>query len=83
VKISASIYSQREKPLEEIVGQLSGHGVDMLHIDCKDAPEIFDDIRIIRTLTSTPIDLHIIAQEPLKYIDLIQGVSYRVCFSPV
>ena len=71
MKISASIYSQREKPLAEIVGQLSGHGVDMLHIDCKDAPELFDDIRMIRSLTQTPIDLHIIADDPLKYIDLI------------
>jgi pentose-5-phosphate-3-epimerase/CBS domain-containing protein len=72
VKISASIYSQREKPLAEIVGQLSGHGVDMLHIDCRDTPATFDDIRTIRQLTDTPIDLHIIAAEPQKYFDLIK-----------
>ena len=72
MKISASIYSQREKPLAEIVAQLSGHGVDMLHIDCRDTAETFDDIRTIRTLTNTPIDLHIIAADPLKYIDLIR-----------
>ena len=71
VKISASIYSQREKPLTEIVSQLSGHGVDMLHIDCRDTPATFDDIRTIRQLTNTPIDLHIIAAEPQKYFDLI------------
>jgi ribulose-phosphate 3-epimerase len=71
VKISASIYSQREKPLAEIVSQLSGHGVDMLHIDCRDTPATFDDIRTIRALTDTPIDLHIIAAEPQKYFDLI------------
>jgi ribulose-phosphate 3-epimerase len=72
VKISASIYSQREKPLAEIVGQLSGHGVDMLHIDCRDTPATFDDIRTIRQLTDTPIDLHIIAAEPQKYFGLIE-----------
>lgn len=72
VKISASIYSQREKPLAEIVGQLSGHGVDMLHIDCRDTPATFDDIRTIRTLTDTPIDLHIIASDPQKYFDRIK-----------
>lgn len=57
------------------MGQLSGHGVDMLHIDCKDTPETFDDIRLIRTLTQTPIDLHIIAKEPLKYLDLIRELN--------
>ena len=72
MKISASIYSQQEKPLSEIVGQLSGHGVDMLHIDCKDTPATFDDIRTIRGLTDTAIDLHIIAAEPQRYFDLIK-----------
>ena len=72
VKISASIYSQQEKPLAEIVGQLSGHGVDMLHIDCRDTPSTFDDIRAIRALTQTAIDLHIIAADPLKYAALIR-----------
>ena len=75
MKISASIYSQREKPLADIVGQLSGHGVDMLHIDCRDTPETFGDIRTIRQLTDTPIDLHIIAAEPQKYFDLIQELK--------
>ena len=75
MKISASIYSQREKPLAEIVGQLSGHGVDMLHIDCRDTPETFEDIRTIRQLTDTPIDLHIIAAKPQKYFDLIKELK--------
>jgi ribulose-phosphate 3-epimerase len=72
VKISASIYSQREKPLAEIIGQLCGHGVDMLHIDCRDTPEAFADIRTIGQLTNTPIDLHIIAGDPAKYFPLIK-----------
>lgn len=74
VKISASIYSQREKPLSDIVSQLSSHGVDMLHIDCADRPEVFDDIQQIRSLTTTPLDLHIIAKDPLKYEALIRDL---------
>ena len=58
--------------MAEIVGQLSGHGVDMLHIDCRDTPATFDDIRAIRALTQTAIDLHIIAANPLKYAALIR-----------
>lgn len=75
MKISASIYSQREKSLAEIVGQLSGHGVDMLHIDCSDKAATFDDIRMIRRLTDTPIDLHIIAADPARYFDLIRELK--------
>ena len=75
MKISASIYSQKEKPLAEIVSQLSAHGVDMLHIDCRDTPGTFDDIRSIRQLTDTPIDLHIIAADPQKYFDLIKELN--------
>ncbi|MBS1684061.1 MAG: CBS domain-containing protein [Bacteroidetes bacterium] len=78
MKISASIYSQREKPLAEIVAQLSGHGVDMLHIDCRDDPSVFDDIRVIRSLTNIPIDLHIISDSPWKYNAQIEelGIEY-------
>jgi pentose-5-phosphate-3-epimerase len=50
----------------------------MLHIDCKDTPETFEDIRLIRTLTNTPIDLHIISPKPQKFIGLIMeyGIEY-------
>ena len=47
----------------------------MLHIDCRDTPATFDDIRTIRQLTDTPIDLHIIASEPQKYFDLIRQLN--------
>ena len=78
MKISASIYAQREKPLSEIVALLDGHGVDMLHIDCKDTPATFEDIATIKALTQTPIDLHIIAAEPEKYYKEIErlGIEY-------
>ena len=46
----------------------------MLHIDCRDTPATFEDIRIIRELTDTPIDLHIIAAEPQKYFDQIAAL---------
>ena len=75
MKISASIYAQREKPLSEIVALLDGHGVDMLHIDCKDTPATFEDIATIKALTQTPIDLHIIAAEPEKYFAAIERLK--------
>ncbi|MFN8277742.1 MAG: CBS domain-containing protein [Chitinophagales bacterium] len=71
MKISASIYSNKERPVLETVKDLVDHGVDMLHIDCNDDPRVFDDIAAIRTFTKTPIDLHLITPEPEKYYDAL------------
>ena len=45
--------------------------VDFLHIDCNDDISVFDDIEIIKKISKTPIDLHIISAEPEKYYPLL------------
>lgn len=72
LKISASLYSNRDKSLKELVQELDELRIDSFHIDCNDNPEVFDDIRAIRQLSNTPIDLHIISAEPEKYYNLIE-----------
>jgi len=67
LKISASIYSNKTKPLEELVKELDAVHVDYLHVDCNDDLKVFDDIKRIRTFSKTPIDLHIISSEPEKF----------------
>ncbi len=78
MKISASIYSNKSKGLEQNIQELDAHDIDMFHVDCADDPKVFDDIRRIRALSCTPIDLHIIAAEPEKYLPAIQelGIEY-------
>lgn len=76
LKISASLYSNRDKPLKELVQELDELHIDSFHIDCNDNPAVFDDIEKIRQLSNTPIDLHIISAEPEKYYDLIE--KYQV-----
>lgn len=71
MKISASIYSDKKRPLEEVIEDLVQHQVDLLHVDCNDDLNVFDDIRAIRTLCSIPIDLHIITAQPSKYYELL------------
>lgn len=71
MKISASIYSDKKRELDEVIRDLVDHEVDMLHVDCNDDLSVFDDIRRIRKLCNTPIDLHIITEEPGKYYDLL------------
>lgn len=72
MKISASIYSDKNRSLEEVIKDLEAHQVDLLHVDCNDDPGVFEDIQTIRTLTAIPIDLHIITAEPERYFDLLE-----------
>lgn len=67
MKISASIYSDKVRPLKEVVEDLVQHKVDLLHVDCNDDLSVFDDIKRIREWTDTPIDLHIITETPEQY----------------
>jgi len=69
MKISASIYSDKKRPLNEVIRDLVDHQVDLLHVDCNDDLNVFDDIAAIRNWCSLPIDLHIITHEPEKYFE--------------
>ena len=71
MKISASIYSDKKRPLNAVIDDLVGHQIEVLHVDCNDDLRVFDDIKNIREWCSTPIDLHIITENPEKYFDLL------------
>jgi ribulose-phosphate 3-epimerase len=72
VKISASIYSGKDKELVSLVQELDAHRVNFFHIDCNDDPTVFEDIKRIREVSKTPIDLHLITSTPEKYFLLIE-----------
>src|SRR5690554_7382597 len=72
MKISGSIYSDKNRTLKETVLDLQAHQVDMLHVDCNDDVSVFDDIKKIREWCNLPIDLHIITETPEKYFDLLR-----------
>jgi pentose-5-phosphate-3-epimerase/CBS domain-containing protein len=80
MKISASIYSNKEKDLETLVRELDVHGIDMFHIDCFD-DAVFKDIARIRAISKTSIDLHIIHPHPESFFTLID--QYKVDFVSV
>ena len=67
MKISASIYSGKNKSMLQLVKELDGAVVDYFHIDCNDDLTVFDDIKAIRRESKTPIDLHIISPDPEKF----------------
>jgi pentose-5-phosphate-3-epimerase len=78
MKISASIYSQKEKNLPELISMLDAYQVDSFHIDCNNNPGVFEDIKQIRALSKTPIDLHIISDNPQPFINKAaeMGIEY-------
>ena len=81
MKISASLYSNKDKPRSKLVAELDKCHIDYFHIDCNDDPSVFDDIREIRKISKTPIDLHIITKEPSRYLELLKEAKIeRVCF---
>jgi len=71
MKISASIYSDKTRPLLEVINDLVEHQVDILHVDCNDDISVFDDIVAIRSFCDLPIDLHIITPKPSKFYPLL------------
>jgi len=72
MKISASIYSDKSRSLEEVIKDLQEHQVDLLHVDCNDDLSVFEDIKAIRNWCNIPIDLHIITNDPEKYYDYLR-----------
>ena len=81
MKISASIYSNRTKPLPELVEQLDQVGVDFFHVDCNNDAAVFKDIAFIHAHSQTPVDLHIIAPhtEPFAQ-EMVRTQPAQVCF---
>lgn len=80
MKISASIYSNKnkDKSLSDIISELDKHYIDLYHVDCMDDLAVFDDIKLIKSMSDTPVDLHIITSEPEKFYAPIEecGVDY-------
>ena len=78
MKISASVFSNPDRPLEELVLELEECGVDYIHIDCKDDLSVEDSMARIRKVSRMPIDLHLITDEPEKFYPMIQRLGIEM-----
>ncbi len=72
MKISASIYSNKQQALADVVRELDEHFIDFFHVDCNDDPGVFADIELISRSSATPVDLHIISPTPQRYFGLLE-----------
>ncbi|MBW9170829.1 ribulose-phosphate 3-epimerase [Clostridium estertheticum] len=75
IKIAPSILSADFSKLGEHIKQLDAYGADMIHIDVMDGmfvPNISFGtpiIKSIRKLTSLPFDVHLMIEEPSRYVE--------------
>lgn len=72
MKISASVYSNKDRELPDLIRELDAHKIDSFHIDCLDEPRVFNDIQAIRKISNTPIDLHMITARPSEYFEQLK-----------
>lgn len=81
MKVSASIYSNKNLDIEIMAGDPSLANVDMWHIDCHNDLSVFEDISELRKFDRRPIDLHIITPTPEKFIPFVAKYEIEyVCF---
>jgi pentose-5-phosphate-3-epimerase/predicted transcriptional regulator len=67
MKISASIYSDKDNTLASTIKALNDSHVDLIHVDCNDELGVFKDIEVMIEKSTIPIDLHIITSDATKY----------------
>lgn len=82
MKISASVYSSKNKNVLQLISELNALSIDAFHIDCNDDENVFKDIQLIHQNSEKIIDLHIISPNASRFNDLIQAnkidwVSYQ------
>ncbi len=77
MKISASLYSNKNNNIIDTVKELDAYKIDCYHIDCNDDLNVFSDIETINKISDTPIDLHIISDNPEKFYSHIINNNIR------
>ncbi len=73
MRISASISSIQQRQIPSTVNQLDEAGVNFYHLDSVENREIFTFAKMLGGLTKTPMDLHLITSDPVKYWDEIRN----------
>ncbi len=74
MKISASIYSAKNRNLVSLLNDLDKINIDFLHIDCfdKDFEKVKADLKIIKANSKTIIDFHAITTDATRYFELAE-----------
>lgn len=83
VKVYASIMCADWRNLEREMTQLEEAGIDGFHFDIMDGhfvPNLtmgFDVVRALRTVTELPFDIHLMVEEPERYIERFAAIGVQ------
>ena len=77
MKISASIYSDKKRPLKEVIEDLVQHQVELLHVDCNDDLSVFEDIKLIRQWCDLPVEYTIFSANVKGRPKVLRAASIR------
>jgi ribulose-phosphate 3-epimerase len=72
MKISASIYSDKNQEILDTIKNLNDSHVDFIHVDCNDNLNVFADIETIQRNSHIPIDLHIITSDARRFYPALE-----------
>jgi len=72
MKISASIYSDKDNNITDTIIALNDSHVDLIHVDCNDDLNVFADIEIIQKNSHIPVDLHIITDNAERFYPALE-----------
>lgn len=72
MKLSASVFSSKNKELLEIIQDLDLYQIDYCHIDSIEDFSVFEKIDFISKKSNISIDLHLITSNPKSYIEEIK-----------
>ncbi len=82
-ELMASMMCADYRNLEKEVRALDEGGIDSFHIDIMDGRYVpnfamsLNDLRCIRSLTETPLDVHLMVEHPLNTIDLFTHALHK------
>ena len=79
MKISASLYSATNQDLPSLVHELDELNLDYFHIDCfdTDVNKVSKDVKAIKALSNTPIDLHVISERSAEFFDFAEELGVK------
>lgn len=80
MKLSVSVYAGPAGQSDSLVESLSKLDVDYLHVDCRNAADVFTDLQRWQNLTTIPFDVHLISPDPEPLIELARPCRIgRMC----
>lgn len=86
VKICPSLMCADFSNLEKEISRLQSAGADVFHIDVMDGRYVpnfamgLEDIKAVKRLSSIPVDVHLMIEEPEQHIKLFTGLGCDIIY---